>query len=349
MKKIAFLVLLSIMSVGLAFSQNRSQVLADIRFTMEDFMADLNFINEDRLYFNRRLDNLAASFGSPEYFIRNGKKTVSFRNWFKNYCTHDIQGLEIEHSIDILEKTFRKVDEKKNSDKRYSFDVILKRQYFLNGRSYDFPEEKLNMTIVWQGENQYVLLVGLEGNMKQITANAINGTQKQEKQFYNSNGTVKKKQITYVTSDNKNKADIVSREIADFEARKANIQATCNVPQTIVELGARPAHWENGTLKVTLIVKNKAMNPSALSVERSSGRYRTIDGKSGNGKARYVGGDYIGGRYVLKKGDMAFVTIEIKNMPSSGELERVSANLSCQYGKGTVTVSNVVWDVKYQK
>lgn len=212
MKKIAFLVLLSIMSVGLAFSQNRSQVLADIRFTMEDFMADLNFINEDRLYFNRRLDNLAASFGSPEYFIRNGKKTVSFRNWFKNYCTHDIQGLEIEHSIDILEKTFRKVDEKKNSDKRYSFDVILKRQYFLNGRSYDFPEEKLNMTIVWQGENQYVLLVGLEGNMKQITANAINGTQKQEKQFYNSNGTVKKKQITYVTSDNKRKSDIVSQK-----------------------------------------------------------------------------------------------------------------------------------------
>ena len=64
MKRIAFLVLLSIMSVGLAFSQNRSQVLADIRFTMEDFMADLNFINEDRLYFNRRLDNLAASFGA---------------------------------------------------------------------------------------------------------------------------------------------------------------------------------------------------------------------------------------------------------------------------------------------
>lgn len=139
------------------------------------------------------------------------------------------------------------------------------------------------------------------------------------------------------------------REIAEFEARKANIQATCNVPQTIVELGARPAHWENGTLEVTFIVKNKAMNPSALSVEEGSGRYRTIGGKSGYGKVRYVGGDYIGGRNVLKKGDMAFVTIEIKNMPLSGELERVSVNLGCQYGKGTVTVSNVVWDVKYQK
>lgn len=139
------------------------------------------------------------------------------------------------------------------------------------------------------------------------------------------------------------------REIAEFEARKANIQVTCNVPQTIAKLGARPAHWENGTLEVTFIVKNKAMNPSALSVEEGSGRYRTIEGKSGYGKVRYVGGDYIGGRNVLKKGDMAFVTIEIKNMPSNGELERVSVNLGCQYGKGTVTVSNVVWDVKYQK
>lgn len=139
------------------------------------------------------------------------------------------------------------------------------------------------------------------------------------------------------------------REIAEFEARKANIQVTCNVPQTIVKLGARPAHWENGTLEVTFIVKNKAMNPSALSVEEGSGRYRTIDGKSGYGKVRYVGGEYIGGRNVLKKGDVAFVTIEIKNMPLSGELERVSVNLGCQYGKGTVTVSNVVWDVKYQK
>ena len=135
---------------------------------------------------------------------------------------------------------------------------------------------------------------------------------------------------------------------AIFEAKRANMQIICNAPQTLAEFGNVPTRWENGTLEVTFIVRNKAMNPSALVVEDGSGLYKVKDGKSGYGKVRYVGGDYVGGRRVLKKGDMAFVVVEIKNMPSSGELERVWVNLGSQYGKGSIKATDVVWDAERQ-
>lgn len=128
-----------------------------------------------------------------------------------------------------------------------------------------------------------------------------------------------------------------------FETKKANIVAKSTVPQTNVEF--MNATWNNGTLRVSFIITNKAMNPSKLTTsEGGRSSCKELNGTYKHGKA-----DIWGFTNTLAKGKEGYVSIEFKNMPSSGELEFVRTSLQCQYGQGDISANNVVWDVNYQR
>lgn len=122
--------------------------------------------------------------------------------------------------------------------------------------------------------------------------------------------------------------------------RKANVKVDCKVPQTLANF--MNARCENGTLTVSLIVENKAMNQSALYVD-SYATYTDATGKLGRAKVKYSGGEMVGGRNVLKHGKQAFVDVIINNMPPTGELKKLEVSMGSQYGKGTIFLYDVVW------
>ena len=128
-----------------------------------------------------------------------------------------------------------------------------------------------------------------------------------------------------------------------FDTKRSNIKVQSYVPQTNVQF--MNATWKDGTLRVSFIITNKAMNPSKITtVDGGTASCSDIDGKRSTGRA-----ELWGFTNTLAKGDEGYVSISFKNMPSSGELKSVYTTLQCQYGKGLITASNVVWDVKYQK
>lgn len=136
--------------------------------------------------------------------------------------------------------------------------------------------------------------------------------------------------------------DYVERkERMTYDTKKNNIQAKCTVPQTKAEFWN--ASWNNGTLKVTFNIYNKAMNQSRITV-LDGGTCKDIKGNYKNGDAKIATSN----TYILPKGENTFLTVKFKNMPPSGELEYVKVTMKCQYGKGTISASNLVWDVKYQ-
>ncbi|MBE6287625.1 MAG: hypothetical protein E7099_05495 [Mediterranea massiliensis] len=122
--------------------------------------------------------------------------------------------------------------------------------------------------------------------------------------------------------------------------KKANVKVHCKVPQTLADF--MNARCENGTLTVSIIVENKAMNQSALYAD-SYATYTDATGKLGRAKVKYSGGEMVGGRNVLKHGKQAFVYVTIKNMPSSGELKKLEVSMGSQYGKGKILLYDVVW------
>ena len=145
------------------FSQNNEQVVEDFRVTMQHFFTTLNDINISDRGIEERLYDLAATFGSSEYFIRNGEQMTSFQDWLHTYCRDNCKGMLVMHSMKYYKDSIRKVDKETDSDRRYQMDIILKRNWLYQGAESPLPDERLIVTFVWQGAQKYVTIVGLDG------------------------------------------------------------------------------------------------------------------------------------------------------------------------------------------
>ena len=108
MKKIIATIFLGMVIFLQLPAQTRLRVQKEVRSTMNDFMSDLSIVNEDRKNSDMYIRAIADNYGSPDYFLYNGKQMKSFDLWIKNYCMIQLHGMWVEHAIDILEQTFRK-------------------------------------------------------------------------------------------------------------------------------------------------------------------------------------------------------------------------------------------------
>ena len=162
MKKLILSLLLIIGSLAMTHAQtNKTQVTTDLSNTMADFMSDLNFIMEDNENLDEKLDNTAGSFGSPEYFIHNGKQMKSFRQWLHDYCVTKLGGKPVMHAIKIQQNTITKVKMGDAQDQRYTFQAVLRRET-LNER---MPDIMTTWVVAWNGENEYVSILEFNDNL----------------------------------------------------------------------------------------------------------------------------------------------------------------------------------------
>lgn len=146
-------------------AQQKSQILSDIRLTMQDFVADISNINEDKKYFKENLLALSQTYASDTYFMSNGVQQSSFLAWAEEYCTMHLMGLVVQHTIDILENSLQKVDANNNNDKRYQFDATLTRVWASGSQTND----NLTFIVVYNGRNNYVLLTEINGRLSSIS------------------------------------------------------------------------------------------------------------------------------------------------------------------------------------
>lgn len=161
MKKRILSLLLLIQVVVCVQAQTKSQVISDAIYTMEDFTSDLNFINDEKGTGMDGISSMSHTFASAEYFMYNGKKMESFQKWLEEYCFQGLAGQHVEHSIDILQKTFEKVDEDEKNDKRYRFDALLTRR---SDNSVN-DEKTVTFIVEWKGNSQYVSILEIKGEL----------------------------------------------------------------------------------------------------------------------------------------------------------------------------------------
>ena len=157
MKKLIFSLLLTIGSLATTHAQTKSQVIADISYTMEDFMGDLSNINDRDNILIEHINNMNQNFGPPSYFIYKGKQQDSFRNWLKNYAEIELHGEAVEHSLEIQESSLRKIS-RNSQDKRYGFDAILKMIFSDNSTNTIYT----SWVVTWSGEGNYVKLLEIK-------------------------------------------------------------------------------------------------------------------------------------------------------------------------------------------
>ena len=113
----------------------------------------------------QNIESVSTTFGSPDYFLFNGRQMDSFKAWLESYCNEWLRQGYVEHQLQIKQQTIEKVDAKEEQDKRYRFDGILLRKLQQN------PEDRkdLSFVIEWKGEGRYVSLLEIKGNLDTAT------------------------------------------------------------------------------------------------------------------------------------------------------------------------------------
>ena len=171
MKKLIFSLLLTIGSLATTHAQTKSQVWKDFSASMQDFVPMLNELNGTPDQLEENAQALAEIYGSPEYFIRNNKQMDSFAQWIEDYCKEDLQGELLMHRVIADEETLQKVDSENESDRRYKIELTWQRITYHQAQTANLPDERLTFIFVWNGENQYVSIVGIEGDIRPLPEN----------------------------------------------------------------------------------------------------------------------------------------------------------------------------------
>ena len=162
MKKLILSLLLCVIALAQIQAQTKSQILSDLRLTMQDFMSELNYINEDKDNLSQNIKEVSRTFGSDEYFMLNGKNEMTFGDWIGHYCTSGLHGRNISYSISVQENTVAKVKPGDAQDMRYSFNAVFRR----SGIDDKVSETMTSWVVVWNGENRYVTIVEFHDNVK---------------------------------------------------------------------------------------------------------------------------------------------------------------------------------------
>lgn len=155
---------LCLLSALPVLAQSNAQVMADIKFTMKDFMAELTSLNEDKQFFKDNIQLVGSTYASSDYFICNGVRQTSFEAWMTEYCTLHLSGLPVGHTLDILEHSIQKVSTNPN-DKRYRFEAVLHRTWSQS----NITQDNVTITVVWNGRRKNVSITEWNGRLSDMS------------------------------------------------------------------------------------------------------------------------------------------------------------------------------------
>ena len=166
-----FLISLVLMfaAVSQLMGQSKSEMLTNIRRTMNDFSADLGIVNENNKSDEQLIASIADNFGYAEYFTKNGKQNASFRKWLDSYCRIELGGYTVQHSIKVFDHSFTKVNPNVKEEKLYRFNAAWSRTFNNGSETITIPEDTLTFTVLWRSKEQYVSITGIQGNMHVVS------------------------------------------------------------------------------------------------------------------------------------------------------------------------------------
>lgn len=104
----------------------------------------------------------------------------SFLQWLRTYCSIQLNRKDVEHELDILKLTTQKVEPANNDDHRWSFKAKLKRNFMDKENHLSIPEDELIFTVVYNGEEQYVTIVGIDGTISELPKDRMDSFNSQE-------------------------------------------------------------------------------------------------------------------------------------------------------------------------
>ena len=160
LRRYLLILILTLLSPIAVQADSRLAILTDIEATLNDFTAFLNNLYEDDIIVSEELDRIAATFGSNEYFIFNGRTMDSFRGWLDLYYGQVMQSGYTEHTLHIKERTLEKVNPTEDEDKRYRIKCTLER---MMDNNQNIPQE-VTFIVVWNGEYKYVTILEASGD-----------------------------------------------------------------------------------------------------------------------------------------------------------------------------------------
>jgi len=160
LRRYLLILILTLLSPIAVQADSRLAILTDIEATLNDFTAFLNNLYEDDIIVSEELDRIAATFGSNEYFIFNGRTMDSFRGWLDLYYGRVMQNGYTEHTLHSKERTREKVNPTEDNDKRYRIKCTLER---MMDNNQNIPQE-VTFIVVWNGEYKYVTILEASGD-----------------------------------------------------------------------------------------------------------------------------------------------------------------------------------------
>lgn len=151
-----------------AFGQNEIEIKQKIQSSLENFMANLSYINdEDEPIL---ASTIASEFGGGNYFIFNGKE-MKLEHFIEDYCHSDLQRQIVNHTLVLTREGIVKFDSDK-ADKRWSVNAILKREYASNP-NIKIDDEKIKFIVFWNGINEHLYLLDISFQSRPRTHDGV--------------------------------------------------------------------------------------------------------------------------------------------------------------------------------
>lgn len=166
MKKILWF-LFFLCNAWMAHAQSHADVLQGVKSTMNDFVADLNAAVELETkddWYRQSVENIGQTYGAA-YFYFNNVDEESLTDWLFSYADQTLLSQPVTHDIQVLDKTLTKYNKDKDEDKRYRFDVILKRHWRGVSGYKAAPDERVTITVVWNGLENHVSITEISGKL----------------------------------------------------------------------------------------------------------------------------------------------------------------------------------------
>ncbi len=151
------LILFSIPTYG----QNEIEIKHKIRSSLESFMANLSYVNdEEEPIFPT---TIATEFGGGNYFVFNGRE-MKLEHFIEDYCHSDLQRQIVNHTLVFTHEGIVKLDNDK-ADKRWSVNAILKREYASNPK-LKIDDEEIKFIVSMNDNNEHLSILDIAFHSK---------------------------------------------------------------------------------------------------------------------------------------------------------------------------------------
>lgn len=155
-KLIKLLFLLLILFSFPVYGQNEIEIKQKIRSSLESFMSDLSYVNdEDEPIL---ASTIAIEYGGGNYFVFNGRE-MKLEHFIEDYCHSDLQRQIVNHTLLLTHEGFVKLDDDK-ADKRWSVNAILKREYASNPNTR-IDDENIKFIVSWNDQNGNISILDI--------------------------------------------------------------------------------------------------------------------------------------------------------------------------------------------